>query len=184
MTTKSGRFDPRHLDMRAFAAAHGEIAGDWPLAALARLAGTAIEGSVASAAPVTWNAAAGRSVLAGAGSQAALSLRADANLAMQCQRCLQPVDVPLAVARRIFFVEGEDAAAALDEDSDDDVLALEPAIDLRTLVEDELLLALPLIARHEECPQPLVAPLDDLPQASGERPFAALAALKARRGDA
>jgi uncharacterized protein len=35
------------------------------------------------------------------------------------------------------------------------VLALEPALDLKELVEDELLLALPLVPRHEVCPEPL-----------------------------
>ena len=63
--------------------------------------------------------------------------------------------LPLGVDRRLFFVAGEDAAAALDTESDDDVLALEPFLDLRGLVEDELLLALPLVPRHEVCPEPL-----------------------------
>jgi hypothetical protein len=35
--------------------------------------------------------------------------------------------VPLRVDRRVFFVAGEDAAASLDAESDDDVLTLEPA---------------------------------------------------------
>ena len=47
------------------------------------------------------------------------------------------------------FVDGEAQAEALDADSEDDVLALAPALDLRTLVEDELLLAWPIVPRHD-----------------------------------
>ena len=43
------------------------------------------------------------------------------------------------------------------------MLALEPALDLRGLVEDELLLALPLVPRHEVCPEPL--PIEPEPEA-------------------
>ncbi|MDQ2927379.1 MAG: YceD family protein, partial [Pseudomonadota bacterium] len=77
------------------------------------------------------------------------------------------------------FVEGEDAAAALDAESEDDVLALAPAIDLQSLIEDELLLALPLIPRHDVCPEPLVQAVGgDVKPSPEEHPFAALAALK------
>jgi uncharacterized protein len=120
-----------------------------------------------------------RARLAAAGIQDLLSLAADAALSMQCQRCLQAVEVPLRVDRRLFFVDGEDAAAALDAESEDDVLALTPALDLRALVEEELLLALPLIPRHEVCPEPLVPAADLAAEAAAEEhPFAALAALK------
>ena len=90
--------------------------------------------------------------------------------------------LPLRVDRRIFFVEGEDAAAALDAESEDDVLALTPALDLPELIEDELLLALPLVPRHEVCPEPLPRAFveDDPATTPADHPFAALAALKQR----
>ncbi len=86
----------------------------------------------------------------------------------------------LEAERRIFFVEGEEAAAALDAENEDDVLALAPALDLKELVEDELLLALPLVPRHEVCPEPLPRALveDDPAGEPADHPFAALAALK------
>jgi uncharacterized protein len=173
------RFDPRRFDVRSFAAQGDSLAGQWPLAALTRLASAGIEASVATAPEVSWGAQGGRHKLVGAGSQPTLRLGAEAVLSMQCQRCLQAVEVPLHVERRLFFVEGEDAAAALDAESEDDVLALEPAIDLRALIEDELLLALPLIPRHEICPEPLVPAADDEALSVAEaHPFAALGALK------
>jgi uncharacterized protein len=46
-------------------------------------------------------------------------------------------------------------------------------------VEDELILALPLVPRHDACPQPLAAPATaEEPLAERPNPFAALAALK------
>ena len=88
--------------------------------------------------------------------------------------------VPLHAERRVFFVQGEDAAEALDAESEDDVLALTPALDLADLIEDELLLALPLVPRHERCPEPLAPAFveDDAAADPADHPFAALAALK------
>lgn len=177
------RFDPRRFDVQSFATAGASLVGEWSLATLPRLAAAGIASSVTAAPPVLWSVRGARRKLANAGVHPTLALGADATISMQCQRCLEAVDVPLHVERELFFVEGEDAAAALDADSEDDVLTLEPAIDLRSLIEDELLLALPLIARHEVCPQPLVqAAGDDLAAEPDEHPFAALAALK--RGSA
>ena len=55
--------------------------------------------------------------------------------------------------------------------------ALTTALDLPMLLEDELLLALPLVPRHDVCPEPLPRAFRDEADAA-ERPFAALAALK------
>ena len=85
---------------------------------------------------------------------------------------------------RFHFVEGEQQAAELDADSEDDVLASTRAFDLQTLAEDELLLALPLVPRHAVCPQPLLpegaAAADEASLAEPEsaHPFSVLAALK------
>ena len=88
--------------------------------------------------------------------------------------------VALEAERRIYFVEGEAAAAALDAETDDDVLALAPSLDVAELIEDELLLSLPLVPRHDNCPEPLPRPFVDVePHADpADSPFAALAALK------
>ena len=67
-------------------------------------------------------------------------------------------------------------AEALDTDSEDDVLALGPSFDLIELIEDELLLAWPLVPRHEHCAQP--AHQGDAEPA--QSPFAVLANLKGR----
>ena len=85
--------------------------------------------------------------------------------------------MPLKIARNFLFVHGEDAAAQLDADTEDDVLAITRSLDLRELIEDELLLAMPIVPRHEVCPQPLVAATDELAD-DKPNPFAALMDLK------
>ncbi len=93
-----------------------------------------------------------------------------------------PVDVPLDVERSFRFVADEATAEALDEECDEDLLALSREFDLRELIEDELLMALPVVPRHEECPTsvPLASSDDDFEVANSEKPnpFAALAALR------
>ena len=169
--------DPQRLDVAAFAAAAGALEGSWPLETLSRL-GSAPD----PAARVAWSVQGEIAPLAGAGRQPVLDLRAACTVTLQCQRCLEPLPLPLRVANRVFFVAGEDAAAALDADSDADILALEPRLDLKALIEDELLLALPLVPRHDRCPQPLLAPDEAaIPPAESEHPFAALAEWKRER---
>ncbi|HRP27666.1 MAG TPA: DUF177 domain-containing protein, partial [Burkholderiaceae bacterium] len=129
-----------------------------------------------------WSAGGEQRRQAGQAAQAWLHLTLDAKVDLTCQRCLSAVTVGLVVDRWFRFVDGEERAAALDAESEDDVLASSRTFDLHELAEDELLLALPLVPRHEVCPQPLAAPIgagdphDDPDPA--ESPFAALAALK------
>lgn len=178
---KSRPADPRHLDVEAFAKEGGALDGAWPLPALARLADAAHpEARPSEADRASWHAEGERRSVRGTEPQTWLHLRADARLALVCQRCLGPVEAAIETQRSFLFVAGEDAAAQLDADTEDDVLALTRSLDLRELVEDELLLALPLVPRHELCPEPLPVPENDEPLAGEERvnPFAALAALK------
>ncbi len=114
----------------------------------------------------------------GAETQTWLHVEAETRVTLECQRCLRLVDVELKVSRSFLFVSGEDAAARLDTDSEDDVLALTRALDLRELIEDELLLALPIVPRHEVCPTPLRAPVGDEVADTKPNPFAVLMALK------
>jgi uncharacterized protein len=120
--------------------------------------------------------------VAGGEPQLWLHLHAQASVLLECQRCLQPFVQALEVDRRVRFVRDEALAEQLDEHSDDDVLALPRRLDLHELLEDELILALPLVPRHESCPEPLPLALPDMAgdAAAGEapHPFAALAALR------
>lgn len=172
--------DPLRLDVEAFAKEAGRLEGRWPLAGFERL----VESAHAEARPgatdeVAWTAVGEARPVRGGAPEIWLHVSADASLQLECQRCLQPVATPLAVQRSFRFLPDEASAAEIDADSEDDVLVLTRALDVHELVEDELILALPLVPRHEACPQPLAAPAAaDEPLAERPNPFAALAALK------
>jgi uncharacterized protein len=171
--------DPRRLDVAAAAAAGATLSGQWQLADLPRLAADAIgQGDL----PVEWSAVLEQRRVSGGPPQVWMRLQARTRVWSKCQRCLQPVALDLQVDRPLRFAPTEDEAAAIDADSEDDVLAMDSRLDLRSLVEDELLLALPLVPKHEECAAPLsVAGSPDaegVDTARTRQPFAALAALK------
>ncbi len=170
-------FNPSHLDVEVFAAEAAEMAGQWPVSRLHRIAESL------AAAPtgddrVTWNARGERRAARGGAVQTWLHIGAASRLALECQRCLKPVVVAIEVKRNFLFVQGETLAAQLDAETDDDVLAMPRALDLQALVEDELLLALPLVPRHDVCPEPLPVRIDEEAAQDAPHPFAALAALK------
>lgn len=184
---KSRAFVPEKLDLAAFARDGANLEGEWPAASLERLADAAAPESPANCWPaVGWQLHGELREPKGGAAQTWLHVTASARVALTCQRCLKPVHDEVEVDRWIRFVEGEAEAAALDADSDDDVLALPRHLDARELIEDELLLALPLVPRHGACPEPL--PVAELGDGEAEdiqqpNPFAKLAALK-RGGNA
>jgi uncharacterized protein len=175
--------DPHALNVRAFCGEGQALAGDWPLSAMRRL-GDGLFEPAGPEATLAWSAQGSLVPLAAGEPEFWLHLRASASVPLQCQRCLQPVQQDLAVDRRFRFVRTEEEAERLDEVSEDDVLVLGPRLDLQELLEDELILALPIVPRHEgRCPVPLPLPVDDLEEeAPAPNPFAALAALRAGRG--
>lgn len=175
--------DPRRLDVAAFARAGAVLEGALAAAELPRLAASAFaEAQGPALQPVRWRARGVLRPVTGGQPEVWLHLEADGEVTLQCQRCLQPVVERLGVDRRFRFVAGEDEAARLDEELDDDVLALERSFDVTGLLEDELLLALPLVPRHETCPQPLPLPAAEEPDEPQPEPrsspFAALATLR------
>ena len=179
---KEKSLDPSRLDVAALAREAAPIEGEWTLGGLPRVAeATVSPPGDAAAEPVHWTASAEARPQRGGEPQLWLHLQAEGAPWLQCQRCLQPMRQPLQVERTFRFVRDEAQAEAEDLDSDEDVLALTRALDLQALVEDELILALPLVPRHEVCPDPLPMPEDDLDEQPGDEavnPFAKLAVLK------
>lgn len=175
MTVKP--IDALRLDVAALAAQGGELVGAWPLDALSRLAEAAMAGETPRA-EVNWQVRGELRPVTGGQAEVWLHLRAEVELALCCQRCLGPVPTVVVVDRPLRFVADEHQAAVLDAEMEDDVLALERELDLRELVEDELLLALPLVPRHAECPAPLPMPENEPEAEEQPHPFAVLAGLK------
>lgn len=175
-------FDPLHLDVAAFARADARLEGVWPLAGMERMAREAHEEAPVAETAVTWSAEGELRPRPGDEPQVWLHLRARTSISLECQRCLRPVAVALDVDRQYRFERDETRAAEADLDSEEDVLALTRSLDLHALVEDELLLALPIVPRHADCAMPLGGAVRDADFDQDEEPrpnpFAALAALK------
>lgn len=174
--------DALRLDVSAFIAEQAQLAGSWPGASLDRLGDLQTPPQDTALQLVEWQAHGVRVPVTGGEAELWLHLRASTAVWLTCQRCLQPFPVPLEIDRRLRFVRGEAQAEALDAEIEDDVLALSKSLDLRELLEDELLLALPIVPRHGVCPQPLPVPLGEAPAPDDEpvreNPFAALQRLK------
>ena len=172
--------DPQHLDLLSFAreglTLSGEAAlADWPRLALEQ------HGQELAAGAVHWHLQ-GRAVAqAGGADQTWLDLRATVQLPLQCQRCLTSVLEDVCAERSFRFVADEATAAALDDESEEDILVISRDFDALALVEDELILALPLVPLHEVCPEVLPMSVSDPEfEAASERPnpFGVLAGLK------
>lgn len=132
-----GRIDPHRL-----AASDGLIEGEVSLAQLPRLAGVTLLGPRRETARLSLRFSQDgqrRVVMTG-------SLRA--RLQLRCQRCLEPVDWAVDAAVHLVAVADEEAAAQVPRESDP-VLVSAEGLDLHALVEDELILALPIVARCE-----------------------------------
>lgn len=182
--TSHKSWNPRRFDVLAFAEAGASLDGVEPLDGFERLLAERHAGGGMSPV-VNWSASGEMRPDAAGKPLPWLHLQVRLDLPVGCQRCLGPVVVALEVDRWFRFAADEAAAEAEDDDSEEDVLAMEPRPDLLGLVEDELLMAIPLVPMHEQCPEPLVAPQAradaDAQQASPEErphPFAALARLK------
>lgn len=81
-----------------------------------------------------------------------LHLTADAVVRLVCQRCLAPVSMALHVDNSYRFVADEETAMREDDESDEDLLVWDANFDLAPLLEDELLMALPVVPMHDRCP--------------------------------
>ena len=193
----SPAIDPLRLNVAHFATDGLEAEGDWAIAELPRLADSECPvdaGSPLKAHPdaprppprsagdltrrVRWRAAGSHRPVGGE-NQVWLHLVAGADVILQCQRCLQPLDEAVHVDRHFRFVADEDTAAALDDEIEDEVLALPKSLNLRDLVEDEMLLALPLVPRHDVCPETIPMQFGDVEIVEEKaNPFASLALLR------
>ena len=170
------RVDPHKLDVAALAAEGGRLEGEIDASTLERWREMQSAPADGPLPPVRWSVRGEQRQRSGAPPQLWLHLQVAADAWPVCQRCLQPFCTPIEVARAFRFGATEGEAEALDADSEDDVLAASASFDLVGLIEEELLLAWPLVPRHAQCSQPEHGAGDD--PAAEDNPFAALAAWK------
>ena len=160
------------IDSLAFSSQGGSLTGQLPLSRCVRLADQLeqtdgeldfrVSGSI------------------GAEGEPMLVLEVSGQLSLRCQRCLKPLDYRLEIVQEYELRKDLDEGSLTQEDMEDDsrdFLEASRSLDVVSLIEDEVLLALPVVPRHDAC---------DLPgQEHGPKaasPFGVLLAIKGQAG--
>lgn len=116
-------------------------------------------------------------------------VRVSAELPLRCQRCLGSMRQAVEADARLVVVSGPAEAERLPDDVDP-LLVEDGRLELRSLIEDELILAIPAAPSHrpDQCPVSLdevnaqpAAPRPAEDDDGGQNPFAALADWKGDR---
>ena len=116
-----------------------EIEGEWPIAKLERLSELLLSNEGNLQARISLGKREKIRYLQGSVS---------VNLQVTCQRCLQPMSLPLETEFQLALVTSEAQADELPDDYEP-LLVEEDKTNLPAILEDELLLAMPLVAMHE-----------------------------------
>lgn len=156
------------IDLRALARDGRHVQGEVPVKRLGRLA----DGLLEPTGTVTFRFQGERD------DEGSLfvDLHVRADLVLQCQRCLEAVVWSCELRNRLLLLRpGEDLPEDELENDEVDALEVEPMMDLLGLVEDEVLLALPLVPRHDDCEPPVKAGVDE-----EISPFAVLRQLRGK----
>ena len=172
---------PRYLEPRKLARQGGEISGQTPVAGLPGLA----EFSGGRERVVRARLCFERD------EEGHYCIRGEVKTVLElcCQRCLEPFEYSVEAEVSLALVWSQDQARALPAHLDP-LLISEDQVELASLLEEELLLALPLVASHRQCPRPLDNPAADpgenmnegSTRPDGENPFAVLERLKKDKG--
>lgn len=147
------------------------LSGDLALADLSRLAGD--EQCLDLSKRLVWRV----SGALDAYSRPVLRLSISGEISLQCARCGDALKFPLQsdVELTLFFNEQKLEAACESDETLDAILLEGDEVDVRALIEDEILLSLPLSPVHDQCES-----RQDHLASSRPNPFAVLAALKTK----
>jgi uncharacterized protein len=165
---------PARVNHRKLATEKRKIEGTLPLAQLERLSDAVLGSNGDIEVSLSFRRGRNRSGLV-VGS-------AKARVLLECQNCMNPFELALEATYRHQLVQDEEQLTALDEEQDGIVCASE-MVEIAELLEDELLLALPMVARHEvgQCPseddQLEDYQTEDTQDRETYKPFAGLAEL-------
>jgi uncharacterized protein len=155
---------PAAIDGLAFARSAAVLEGRLGLESLPRLAQSGCSGSVIDF------------VLKGEINERGkpgLRLVVDGSVRLECQRCLDRLDWPLHLEAQLELAASEAEIAATGDDVERVLAGREMSV--TALVEDEVLLALPMVPKHAQC-----SAAADLGGDARASAFQALAALRKR----
>lgn len=156
------------IDSRSFARDAGVLEGSLPIASLTRVLDVLVD----SIGTLSYRVEGRR----GSRDRAQLLLRVEGGLSLRCQRCLEGINYPLEVESVLELIDDEsDLTQEELEDDSRDFVPAQKELDVAALIEDEIILALPVAPRHENCAVP------GAEQGTGKlSPFSVLAALKGK----
>ncbi|XOV88732.1 MAG: YceD family protein [Pseudomonadota bacterium] len=167
---------PKQIDFRKLADQAASLQGSVALAAFARLTGMLAATSGEIGVSLQFSRGKRRLPL--------VEGHCEGEVSMICQVCLEPVAVKVDTDVRSLLVDNVDVLKTLALD-DDGLVCAAARVDLVDLVEDDIIVSLPMVPRHPagSCAaapvagQPLAAPGSD-GAASTHRPFAGLADIR------
>jgi uncharacterized protein len=110
-----------------------------------------------------------------------MTLSVSGTVQLVCQRCLVPFGYEIDSSTLLVLGKDDEEADQIEEILDDesiDVIVGSRTCDIRELLEDEALLALPQVPKHETCPQNAL--IDKL-NSEKPSPFAGLKNLKSEQ---
>ncbi|MBT8149681.1 MAG: DUF177 domain-containing protein [Gammaproteobacteria bacterium] len=134
---------PRQVSVRKACAAGAIISGQLQAGNVPRLATAVLECGDSLAVELVFSfAESGKKTVA---------IKVDGEASMQCQRCLQPVDVAINTQSTLTVVAHDEEAKSTLRDIEPLLLAGDE-LDVYELVEEEVLLSLPIVALHSAEP--------------------------------
>ena len=133
------------IDSLAFARESGLLQGELPVAELTRV----LDMLTASAGSLAYR------VRGQMGKRAQLVVEVDGVLSVRCPRCLEGIDHSVRV-RSLLELVGDEKEPTQEEIEDDskDFLVAQKELDVVALIEDEVILDLPVAPRHKSCVLP------------------------------
>ena len=131
---------PEHLDFIQKADLGCEIRGKWPINQLNRLSELLLNDSGKLDAELKFDRI---------GKLRYLSGKVSAKVKVTCQRCMQPMPLELEANIKLGLITNEDQADRLPEDYEP-CLVNDGDTSLASMLEEELLLVMPLVAMHKE----------------------------------
>jgi uncharacterized protein len=158
------------IDAFEFCRSNGHREGVTPVAEMTRLAADCAD----SSGEIAWAIQGGQTRQG----YPSMTLSVTGPVHLVCQRCLGPFAYDIDSSTMLVLGKDDQEADEIEEVLDDesiDVIVGSHAADIRQLLEDEALLALPQAPKHEVCPD---TKLMDALKSDKVSPFAALKSLK------
>ena len=164
----SGRI-PAHIDPFRYADLGNGLSGSIPIAALSRLSQICSKADGSLELEMSFSK--------GGSGLAIMQGNISGNLILVCQRCLEPMRHNVDLESRVYFSRPGRRHNGID---DADIIVVDGELDLHALIEDEVLLSLPMITLHvaEECPATALMTEKDEAKLQKQNPFAALKNIK------